>query len=100
MKFRTFSGPIGSGEIVFASDESDTKEWMLNYNDKVLAVETEGYGIVQAYYEERMQKKAAPIFIIRGISDTADSNKDDDYRESSAQNAATVMIKFLEILEV
>lgn len=100
LKFRTFSGPIGSGEIVFASDESDTKEWMLNYNDKVLAVETEGYGIVQAYYEERMQKKAAPIFIIRGISDTADSNKDDDYRESSAQNAATVMIKFLEILEV
>lgn len=71
----------------------------MNFNDKVKAVETEGFGVVSAYYENRADKKSAPVMIIRGISDTADNEKGDLFRESCCKNAAVVLKALLQFLE-
>ncbi|MFG2007183.1 hypothetical protein ACGFNU_49340 [Spirillospora sp. NPDC048911] len=81
-------GPIGSGDAVVASRRSWIRRHLEAINDKVLAVEMEGAGLAQAFYEE---PGPGGWLMIRGISDLAGPDKGDGAREVAAQNAAAVL---------
>ena len=88
--FRAFGGPIGSGEAVVAHRESEVRQWLRQYNDKVLAVETEAYGVAQGFYEATAPDLAGWL-AIRGISDYADENKADAHHVAASRNAAKTL---------
>lgn len=91
--FKSFWGPIGSGEAVIKYKDAEERNWLLSVNDKTLAVETEAGGVGQQFYEDELSysRKASRILIIRGISDKADVEKKDEWRLAAAKNAMTVL---------
>lgn len=93
-------GPLGSGNAVVADPLSDIKKWLLDFNSKTCAVETEAVGFANADWEEGLNKVTNPIgaLVIRGISDHADSQKDDKWRIIASHNAAIVLTKFVKLL--
>ena len=101
-KLRAYSvwhGPIGSGEAVVAAAESDIRRYVTEYNDKTLALEMEAKGVAQAFYEAVNGAGSAIGWLaIRGISDHADVDKGDDYREVACWHAAMVLYEMLPYL--
>jgi adenosylhomocysteine nucleosidase len=101
-KLRAYSvwhGPIGSGEAVVADAESDIRRYVTEYNDKTLALEMEAKGVAQAFYEAVNGAGSAIGWLaIRGISDHADVDKGDDYREAACWHAAMVLYEMLPYL--
>lgn len=88
-RFRVFAGPIGSGEAVVADGGSEIRRYLQVYNDKTLAVDMEAGGLGQFCHEHPSTSGAAQGWlVIRGISDHADSEKDDAQHDSAATNAA------------
>ena len=98
--FKVFFGPIGSGEAVIGDKLSAIKKWLLDFTDKTMAVEMEAGGFAHASYEADLSNDKLEIgnLIIRGISDHADHDKDDKWREPAAENAAIVLSKILKLL--
>jgi adenosylhomocysteine nucleosidase len=97
--YSTWPGPIGSGEAVVADAESDIRRYVIEYNDKTLAVEMEAKGVAQAFYEAVNGTGSAVGWLaIRGISDYADEEKGDDYREIACWHAAMVLYDMLPYL--
>ena len=98
--FNIYIGPIGSGSSVIGSELSKIREWLKDFDDKTLAVETEAEGFCSFNYEEKLDRNESKhMLIVRGISDTADNDKNTDEktrRKLAAQNAAQCLIKFLE----
>lgn len=98
--FSTLIGPIGSGSSVIGSDLSKIRKWIVDFNDKTLAVETEAEGFCNFNYEEKLNRADFKhILIVRGISDIADDDKNTDEktrRNLASKNAALVVTKFLE----
>lgn len=90
--FRVHHGPIGSGEAVIAKRKHAIRRDLARYNDKILAVEMEAGGLAQ-FCEDTTTKSGTPLrwVVIRGISDLADSDKDDRHHPSAAVNAAQTM---------
>ena len=83
-------GAIASGEKVIADEEraSDLKR----LHSKFLAIDMESHGVGDA----AARSKNRPRFIaIRGISDYADSNKNDDWQKYAADSAAAFAVGFL-----
>jgi adenosylhomocysteine nucleosidase len=101
-KLRAYSvwhGPIGSGEAVVAGAESDIRRYVTEYNDKTLALEMEAKGVAQAFYEAVNNSGSAVGWLaIRGVSDHADVEKGDDYREIACWHAAMVLYEMLPYL--
>jgi adenosylhomocysteine nucleosidase len=95
--FKVQQGPIGSGEAVVAFHDASERQWLTDYNDKVLALETEAGGVAQAFYEERVRHgyRAEAYLVVRGISDHADADKDDKWRQPAADNAVIALAKLL-----
>ncbi len=90
--FRVLSGPIGSGDAVVAEADSGIRTYLHQYNDKTLAVETETAGLARAFYEETTgERKVRGWLAIRGISDLADVDKNDDWHGLASVHAATVL---------
>ena len=90
--FTVWRGPIASGEAVIASADSDIRQYLRRYSDKILAVETEAGGVAQGFYEEAESDSTLRGWLtIRGVSDYADAAKDDRHRWRAAQNAAKVL---------
>ncbi|MET8682963.1 hypothetical protein ABZV77_02005 [Streptomyces sp. NPDC004732] len=88
---RALRGPIGSGEAVLADVGADERRYLREYNDKILAVETEGAGLATAVHAALGGADAAQAWlVVRGISDAADSHKDDSHHEIASRNAAFV----------
>jgi len=93
---RVLMGPIGAGAAVIADRGSADREWLLEFNDKLLAVETESAGMARAFHQV-----AGPTdrpfgwLAIRGISDLADGAKNDDHHESASRHAAAVAMHLL-----
>jgi|GEM_PF-5670923 len=100
---KVLPGPIGSGEAVVAYRESSVRKYLLNFNDKTLALETEAGGVAQAFYEEVDSDRSLRGWLaIRGIADHADEAKDDAYHEIASRHAAAVfeaMLPFLKITD-
>ncbi|MEU6823290.1 hypothetical protein ABZ921_21870 [Streptomyces atriruber] len=88
---RALRGPIGSGEAVLADVRADERRYLREYNDKILAVETEGAGLATAVHASLGGADAAQAWlVVRGISDAADSDKNDSHHEIASRNAAFV----------
>ncbi len=91
-RFRVWAGPIGSGEAVLGDAESGIRAYLAQYNDKLLAVETEAAGVAQALYEMAGAPEAPLGWLtVRGISDAADQAKDDSQQELASRRAAAVV---------
>jgi adenosylhomocysteine nucleosidase len=98
---RVLRGPIGSGDAVVTDAGSDIRRYLLEYNEKTLAVETEAAGVAQAFYEELGEDPALRGWLtIRGISDRADRLKGDDRHREASEHAAAVMAALLPFLKV
>lgn len=85
--------PIGTGEAVVGNNLSDIKKWLLSVNSKTGAVETEAAGFSAAFNEST--NSLNDILIIRGISDKADEDKSDKWRQPASDNAVTVLKDFI-----
>ena len=86
---KVLKGPIGSGEAVVAYREAEIRQWLTRLNDKTLALETEAGGLAEVFEEGQLSRgyKAEGYLIVRGISDHADKDKSDAWRQPSADNA-------------
>jgi 5'-methylthioadenosine/S-adenosylhomocysteine nucleosidase len=83
-------GPFAAGEKVIA--DSNEIEKLRKFEPKLLGVEMESFGVALAANEDILR----PRFIaIRGVSDHADEEKDDSFREKALQNAADFIYSFL-----
>ena len=87
---QVFFGVIASGEKVIADEERASE--LKKVHSKILAIDMESYGVGDA--AARVPNR--PRFIaIRGISDFADSNKNDDWQKYAADSAAAFTVGFL-----
>ncbi len=95
LKFKSFFGPIGTGEAVIKFKEAEERAWLLSVNDKTLAVETEAGGVAQQFYEDELDysRRAKGILVIRGISDKADVEKKNEWRLAASKNAMKVLVE-------
>lgn len=94
--FKLFNGRILSDNAVYACDDSKILESVLSFNDKVDGIEMESAGIYSADYDSGKTKYG--VYTIRGVSDNANSVKNDDYHKLAVDNASNVfceLIKFL-----
>jgi adenosylhomocysteine nucleosidase len=94
-------GPIGSGDAVVADRHAEIRRFLLAFNDKTLAVETEAAGVAQAFYEEVDTDQALRGWLtLRGVCDLADAGKDDRAHTLAAYHAAEVMAQLLPLLKL
>lgn len=97
---RVLRGPIGSGDAVVTDADSDIRQFLLAYNEKTLAVETEAAGVARAFVEEPDHDDVLRGWLtVRGISDRADRAKGHDRHELAARHAATVLAHLLPFLK-
>jgi adenosylhomocysteine nucleosidase len=97
--FMVRRGLLGSGDAVIADADAEIRLYLADYNDKVLAVETESAGVAQAVYEQ--PESDSPVkgwMAVRGISDRADPAKSDDAHAMAATHAAAVFAEFVPFL--
>ncbi|MFD4629192.1 hypothetical protein ACFVYR_04720 [Streptomyces sp. NPDC058284] len=93
---RALRGLIGSGEAVLADVSAEERRYLREYNEKILAVETEGAGLATAVHASTGQTGAAGAWVmVRGISDAADRQKDDSHHAIASRNAAYVFSALL-----
>jgi adenosylhomocysteine nucleosidase len=95
---RVLEGPIGSGNAVIAHRDSEIVKYLLAFNDKILAVDMESGGLGQAHHGLPAGQRPWGWLVIRGISDHADKNKNDDYHHVAASNAAVVLRELIPYL--
>ena len=96
-KFKVRLGPIGSGGAVVKDESSEIKSWLLTVCRKTTAVETEAVGVAEQFSQSKLKHNHASrgYLVIRGISDGANKDKGDLYREACVRNAMTFLQEFL-----
>jgi len=67
---RVHFGPVASGEVLHDARVSEPLRWIREHYDDALAIEMEAAGVAKAG-----QLSAAPVAVVRGISDRADGTK-------------------------
>lgn len=95
-KFKLLNSRIISDNYVYACDDSEILKSVLKYNDKIDGIEMESAGIYSADYERNKIKYG--VFTIRGVSDNANSVKDDAYHEIAISNASQVFCDFIRFI--
>ncbi|MFC0037532.1 5'-methylthioadenosine/S-adenosylhomocysteine nucleosidase [Actinomadura rayongensis] len=99
-KMRMLHGPIGSGEAVVADEDAEIITYLAGFNDKILAVDMEAGGLSQASHERAAtEDRAHGWAVIRGISDTADAQKNDEAHPVASWHAATALDHLLPYLK-
>jgi nucleoside phosphorylase len=83
-QLRIVVGPMASGAAVVA-DEARAKEISLQHG-KLLGIDMEAYAVFDAAAESPMPRPAA--FSLKGVTDFADSKKDDRFRQYAAYTSA------------
>lgn len=96
--FRVLPGPIGSGDAVIMNAESQIRKFLLAYNEKILAVDTEAGGLTQFCHEAPPPDHPHWV-VVRGISDLADHTKTYDHQHSAAHNAAITLQHLIPYLQ-
>jgi adenosylhomocysteine nucleosidase len=96
--FRVLGGPVGSGNAVIAHRDSEIVRYLLAFNDKTLAVDMESGGLSQAQHALPAGQRPVGWLVIRGISDHANEEKNDDYHRIAAARAAAVLREMLPYL--
>lgn len=87
--FRALPGPIGSGDAVIMNAESTIRRFLRDFNEKVLAIDTEAGGLTQFCHETPAPQPH--WLVVRGISDKANPDKADDPQATAALNAAVAL---------
>ncbi|MFF2061046.1 hypothetical protein ACFVWZ_04440 [Streptomyces sp. NPDC058200] len=91
-EFSVYPGVMGSGEAVIADRESEIRQYLTAYHEKVLAVDMEAGGLSQYWQENSIHRGENPGWVVvRGVSDNADQEKGHGYHELAARNAAHVL---------
>ncbi|MEV0974493.1 phosphorylase family protein [Microtetraspora glauca] len=98
--YQVHTGPIGSGDAVIADAESEIIRYLKAFNDKILAVDMEAGGLTQAFHEQDGPQAVRGWAVVRGISDGANPDKDDNYHDIAARHAAIVLRSLLPYLPV
>lgn len=80
--------PTVCGPFVMASEE--IAKQFKDSNRKVSAIDMEGFGLMMVYHMMNV-----PVLWIKGISDMADSKKDDDYHATAAFASAALLQGFI-----
>jgi adenosylhomocysteine nucleosidase len=83
---------------VVADAQSQIRNHLAALNDKTLAVDMEAGGLALDFHTQTGDSKSSGWLIIRGISDTADENKDDRHHKNAAKNAAFTLIQLIPYL--
>ena len=103
-KARTFQihrGPIGTGGIVGKYRDGKTRQWLIDFNDKTLVMETEAAATAAYFHEQAAREGLANYLVVRGVSDRADQDKDDLYRIRASRNAVQALTRLLrEVSEI
>ena len=93
------SGPIGSGNAVVADRDCEILTYLARYNDKILAVDMEAGGVSQAWHDQpATAQRTQGWVVVRGISDDAGRDANDDHHHAAAQHAAIVVRELLPYL--
>ncbi|HNP84286.1 MAG TPA: hypothetical protein PKN47_22720 [Nitrospira sp.] len=85
-------GPVGSGAAVLA--DSTICEDVKKQHRKVIGIDMETYGVLAAAEESQTPQPKA--FAIKSVSDFADHEKNDDFREYAAFTSAMCLKLFAE----
>ena len=88
-QFRVLPGPIGSGEAVIMNARSGIRRFLSDFNEKILAIETEAGGLTQFCHEAPAPQPG--WLVVRGISDDASPKKTDEPQVAAALNAAVTL---------
>lgn len=97
--FHLYRGPVASGNAVITDAKSEIRLWLTEFNEKVLAVETEAAGVAQSFHEMSAGDMMPRGWLtIRGISDVADRRKGWAYHDLAARHAAEAMAMLLPYL--
>jgi adenosylhomocysteine nucleosidase len=96
---RALTGPIGSGNAVIADRDSKILEYLAAFNDEILAVDMEAGGLSQSYHERSATSEwPQGWLVVRGISDHASKEKNDDHHQIASWHAAIVLRRLLPYL--
>lgn len=92
---RAAGGTIATGSKLIADTETvkAISEIEEKLNRKLIAIEMEGEGVAEA-----STKKNTPFIVIKGISDFANSDKNDDWHLSASRASADFFYQMLDIL--
>ncbi|MBZ9775380.1 hypothetical protein [Mesorhizobium sp. CO1-1-8] len=85
-------GPMASGAAVRADDSFF--EELAKANRKVLAVEMEAYGVFATANE--MPSPRADVLVVKGVSDFANSNKEDSFQDYAAYVSSACLLEMIE----
>ncbi len=96
-EFTVRLGPIATGNWVVKSKEAEIREYLRRTAANTLVLEMEAAGFLSAYQESQRRTNEHPegFFIVRGISDHADIQKDDAAQRICSENAFTCLEKIL-----
>jgi adenosylhomocysteine nucleosidase len=85
---RVHFGPVASGEVLHDAKVSEPLRWLREHYDDALAIEMEAAGVAKAGH-----LSAAPVAVVRAISDLADGTKagtdGEQWQARAVRNAAT-----------
>lgn len=88
-EYKVKVGPLAVGEQVIAN--SDAIAELRRIHPKLIGIEMESYGVGLAVFKYRN----ASFVAIRGVSDHADEEKTDGYRDKALENAADFLAGFI-----
>ncbi len=94
--FKLFNSQIVSDNTVYACDDSEILKSVLTYNDKIDGIEMESAGLYSAEYERNKTKYG--VFTFRGVSDNANSVKDDKNHKLAIYNASQTFCDFIDFV--
>jgi nucleoside phosphorylase len=90
--FKVLVGPVGSGAAV-RSDDGAIEE-LQSQHRKIIGLEMEAFGVLSAAFASPFPEVRG--FVMKGVSDFADSEKSDNYQDFAAYTSANVLKLFAE----
>ncbi len=97
--FKVFlDAALGTGSLTLKELENETRDLLLNTNRTTAVVETESGGFMHDFWEGQLsrEEKAMGALVVRGISDYANPDKSDQWREKACANATRFLIDLLQ----
>lgn len=89
--FRVWPGPIGTGEAVISDGDSAIRAYLKEFNEKILAIDTEAGGLSQYWHENAaLGGRLRGWVVVRGISDHA-VNMTYEHQATAARHAAITL---------
>lgn len=94
--FQVSNDSAVSDNVVIANSNSRVLKKVKQFNSKIACIEMESVGIFSADYARGKSKYG--VYMIRGVSDKANKEKNDDYHTLAINNASRVMSDLLEFI--